>query len=73
MALTQLKSILFYCYLLRHPKGSTRSGRWGMEEGGWHDRRGVTVYKSGISAAFFVWFFVIDGLLLEGEAFKGGL
>lgn len=44
-----------------------------MEEGGWHDRRGVTVYKSGISAAFFVWFFVIDGLLLEGEAFKGGL
>jgi hypothetical protein len=31
------------------------------------------VYKSGISAAFFLWLFVIDGLLLEGEAFKGGL
>lgn len=40
-------------------------GRWGM--------CGMTVYKSGISAAFFLWFFVIDGLLLEGEAFKGGL
>lgn len=33
----------------------------------------VIVYKSGISAAFFLWLFVIDGLLLEGEAFEGGL
>ncbi len=33
----------------------------------------MTVYKSGISAAFFLWFFVIDGLLLQCKALKGSL
>jgi hypothetical protein len=33
----------------------------------------VTVHKSGKSAAFFLWFFVIDSLLLKRKALKGGL
>lgn len=33
----------------------------------------MTVHKSGKSAAFFFRFFVIDSLLLQRKAFKGGL